>query len=88
MNGTVRLYSVTVAANSAVSGGGAICNLGFMANDTGDPAGHSYAASLSVENSILADSASGVSDLVSSAPASLVPNGLSNTAAASATGRR
>ena len=76
LNGFVTLDSATIAGNTA-DNGGALYNLGYLADDSGDPGGHDYTARVTLTNSILSDSIGG-DDLVSNAPAT-VAGGAANT---------
>ena len=64
LNGDVSLTSATVATNVAAQGGGAVYNLVYDAAET-------RAATVTLVNSILADSAGGVPDLVSDKPSNV-----------------
>ncbi len=75
-NGQIDMDSATVAFNSA-DAGGAVYDLGYLATDTGDPAGHAYTAGATLANSILSNSTGGP-DVVSNAPSTVV-NGSANT---------
>ena len=69
LNGQTTLDSATIAFNAADSGG-ALYDLGYLATDTGDPAGHEYAATATLTNSILANSTGGL-DVAANAPATV-----------------
>ena len=67
LNGDVSLTSATVATNGAAQGGGAVYNLVYDAAEA-------RTATVSMVNSILADSAGGVTDLVSDKPSNVAGN--------------
>jgi hypothetical protein len=71
LNGDVRIDYSTIAYNTA-DDGGALYNLGYLAEDTGDPDGHTYAARVVAAGSIITPA------VVSAAPA-MVSGGLQNT---------
>ena len=52
LNGAVRIDYSTIAYNTA-DDGGALYNLGYLAEDTGDPDGHTYAARVVAAGSII-----------------------------------
>ena len=71
LNGAVRIDYSTIAFNTA-DDGGALYNLGYLAEDTGDPDGHTYSARVVATGSIISPT------VVSAAPA-MVSGGLQNT---------
>jgi hypothetical protein len=71
LNGAVRIDYSTIAYNTA-DDGGALYNLGYLAEDTGDPDGHTYSAHVVAAGSIITPA------VVSAAPA-MVSGGLQNT---------
>jgi hypothetical protein len=71
LNGAVRIDYSTIAYNTA-GDGGALYNLGYLAEDTGDPDGHTYSARVVATGSIISPT------VVSAAPA-MVSGGLENT---------
>ncbi len=62
LNGSVTLTNATVAANAAATGGGALYNLGY-------DSAVGRAAAVTLTGGIVADSAGGVTDVVSDRPA-------------------
>jgi Bacterial Ig-like domain/HYR domain len=77
LNGAVRIDYSTIAYNRAISyntadDGGALYNLGYLAEDTGDPDVHTYSAHVGAAGSIITPA------VVSAAPA-MVSGGLQNT---------
>ncbi len=71
LNGAVWIDYSTIANNTA-DDGGALYNLGYLAEDTGDPDGHTYTARVVATGSIISPA------VVSAAPA-MVSGGLQNT---------
>ena len=71
LNGAVRIDYSTISYNTA-DDGGALYNLGYLAEDTGDPDGHTYTAHVVAAGSIITEA------VVSAAPA-IVSGGLQNT---------
>ena len=71
LNGAVRIDYSTISYNTA-DDGGALYNLGYLAEDLNDPDGHTYTAHVVAAGSIITEA------VVSAAPA-MVSGGLQNT---------